>query len=130
MEKHSEVLEFQDREPRVAPHAPSKASSFTRWSPEGVERRPNGNDYSTGSTMDRWNGVLSDDVATIRHLVAEQRKRVDKMVQASTFAASPVSVCSTPNLSALIKDDCFQLPKATLMIDSLIDAPMSRADAA
>ena len=84
-------------------------------------------------TLDRWSGVLSDDVALVGKMCAEQ-KQAEMMREAAQFATySPVSV-STPNLAALIEGDNFQLPKATLMkIDSLIiyiDAPMSRSVAA
>ena len=71
-------------------------------------------------------GSSPDDVALVGKMCAEQ-KQAGKMREAAQFATySPVSV-STPNLAALIEGDNFQLPKATLMIDSLIDAPMSRS---
>ena len=129
MEKHSLVPAFRGAAPYSTVSNAPTSPPFTRWSPEGVERtkvpRAAGHDDTMG-TLDRWSGVLSDDVALVGKMCAEQ-KQAEKMREAAQFATySPVSV-STPNLAALIEGDNFQLPKATLMIDSLIDAPMSRS---
>ena len=117
MEKWGEVLEFSEPVPPCS--APDTSAMFTRWSAAGVRRSPATSTMSGDATgaYDRWAAVLSDDVTSVRAMVVEQERLAKR---ASTmYTHSPMCV-STPNLSALVKDDGFELPKATMMLGSLL----------
>ena len=119
MEKWGDVL--QSSEPVPLRSAPDSSPLFTRWSATGIQRPTtfcfSGED---ATTFDRWAGVLSDDVLAVREMAAKQdAKKNASIAHSPRLGASPMCV-STPNLAALIKDDNFELPKATLMRDTLL----------
>ena len=127
MDKYAEVVHFGDKEDGAVYTA---TPTFTRWSPDGVQRSPPTVSESACGAYSRWNEVLSDDVAVVREMEQKAKQRR----AASMQTLSPISI-STPNLAAMINEDAFALPKATLkmeatlMLDSLLDAPMTRAQA-
>ena len=125
MDKYAEVVHFGDKEDGAVYTA---TPTFTRWSPDGMQRSP---PTVSESACGLARGMR---YSQMMWQLCEMEQKAKQRRAASMQTLSPISI-STPNLAAMINEDEFELPKAalkmeaTLMLDSLLDAPMTRAQA-
>ena len=127
MDKYAEVVHFGDKEDGAVYTA---TPTFTRWSPDGMQRSPPTVSESACGAYARWNEVLSDDVAVVREMEQKAKQRSSgqhaNLVADQYFHSKP---CCHDQRGRVRAAKAALKMEAALMLDSLLDAPMTRAQA-